>query len=72
MEIETFIALRNLLVFGIFTSAACFQPETSLAVIRPFLHFWRCLKLYRTSIAAKFRPSRGERFWEIDLTKFEP
>ncbi len=72
VEANLLIALRNLFVLGIVISVSCFRPENSLALVRPLVAFWRRLKLYQTSIAARFRSSRREHFWEIDMTKFEP
>ncbi len=72
MESNLLIALRNLFVLGVVISAACIRPESSLAVVRPLFAFWHRMKVLQISIAARFRSSRTERFWEIDMTKFEP
>ena len=72
MQIELLVGLRNLAAFGVFAAALALQPEISFAVVRPFVSFWMRLRILRTSIMARFRSSRGERFWEIDMTKFEP
>ncbi len=72
MDIDRLTDLRNLLVLGIFLSVTGLQPEASFALVRPFISFWRRLQACRSSIAARFRSSGKERFWEIDMTKFEP
>lgn len=72
MQIELLVNLRNLVALGILVFAATFQPEISFAAVQPFVSFWRRLQILRTSIMTRFRSSQGERFWEIDMTKFEP
>jgi len=72
MNIELLIGLRNLLAVSVILSIGCLQAETSFAVARPFLSLWRRIRIFQTFIADRFRSSRHERFWEIDMTKFEP
>jgi hypothetical protein len=72
MNIDLLIGPRNLLALCVILSVSCFHPEISFAVARPFISLWRRFRIFQTSMVARFRSSRHERFWKIDMTKFEP
>ncbi len=72
METDILVGPRNLIALGVVLSAAFTQPEIRFASVRPFLSLWLRLKLFQASITARLRAPRRQRFWEIDMTKFEP
>ena len=72
MQIELFAGLSRLFLLGIIIASASLQPELSITAVRPILILWFRFKLFRIAIASRLRSTHRERFWEIDMTKFEP
>ncbi|MDA8100925.1 MAG: hypothetical protein M0042_15010 [Nitrospiraceae bacterium] len=72
MNLSISILHQAVCMFGILFTLAALQPEAALSAARPFLSLWLAFKRYRQSLAVRFKSNRSERFWEIDMTKFEP
>ncbi len=72
MDISLVVSLRCVVLLGIVASLAILEPAICSAAIQPFYSLWRRVKLFQIQVAARFKASRHERFWEIDMTKFEP
>lgn len=65
-------SLRISMMLGLMCLAVQAVPELSNAAARPFLVLWTRLRLFKASLADRFRPANKRAFWEIDMTQFEP
>lgn len=73
MSPEHLIAVRNLLALGMVMSAGALLPEAVPNIPRIALQFWsRCRRLLLERRIYRNSAKKTERFWEVDMTKFEP
>jgi hypothetical protein len=63
------LALRNVLLLQ-FLVILLLPEHAAVAVHRHLLRAWR--SLHAPFLEKKHRLKKGSRFWEIDMTKFEP
>ena len=69
LDLELALALRNILLLQ-FLVILLLPEHAAVAVHRRLLRVWRSL---HAPFHEKKHPLRkGSRFWEIDMTKFEP
>jgi len=64
---ETVFVLRNILLVQLVLAAAV--PESTLRLHRALLKLWQGLK---APVRLQKKQVKKNRFWEIDMTKFEP
>lgn len=66
---ELIITIRNILLVQLVMVSVSLAPERAVLVRQEFLKIWK-------SLNAPFLPKKTdkgrEKFWEIDMTKFEP
>ncbi len=66
-EHELMLGVRNILLASFIIAAVV--PEGTLLLRRQLARIWTIL---RTRLAVRKSKARSEKFWEIDMTKFEP
>ena len=72
MQFDPVFGLRNLIVFGVLFTTASLQPEASFALSRALRRIHSRLVCFRQSLRDALRTKGSSKFWEIDMTKFEP
>jgi archaellum component FlaG (FlaF/FlaG flagellin family) len=72
METSLLLGLRNVLFIGALLTATSVVPGLSTDANRLLLRIRQQVKDLRQSIKAWLRNHPSEKFWEIDMTKFEP
>jgi hypothetical protein len=74
MHIETpeIINLRNILFFQLFAVLAFARAENAPVIHRELLRIWKTLKTPLLPIKSTRTNHSSNKFWEIDMTKFEP
>lgn len=64
---ETSMLIRNILLLQLLTIAVV--PEYAFQVHRKILKMWKSIM---NSVPLKAPTDKKDKFWEIDMTKFEP
>jgi hypothetical protein len=72
MENTAIFHLRAFIIICTLCSTLFYLPELSPAPFRPFLLFWLKLRQRLQYLTSLHKSRNRERFWEIDMTKFEP
>ena len=68
-DLDLILALRTVLLLQ-FLIILMLPEHAAAAVQRHVLTAWR--SLHAPFLGKKHQPRKGSRFWEIDMTKFEP
>lgn len=72
MDTDLFINLRNAMLFSLVLSAGSLLPEDPMNVPAALLGKWKQFKAQRRLRKNRKADKHRSRFWEIDMTKFEP
>ncbi len=74
MQIETpaLIYLRNILFFQLLAILAFSRAETAPIIHRELQKIWKTLNRPLLPIKSSRTNHSSNKFWEIDMTKFEP
>jgi len=64
---ETTILLRNILLLQLLTVVII--PDYAFAIHKKFLKLWKSITM---PLSHKTPPNKRGKFWEIDMSKFEP
>jgi hypothetical protein len=64
--------LRNTLLFCAILSTASLAPQASTGVFRMLLKLRHGITILRQYLKAGYTKTASSRFWEVDMTKFEP
>lgn len=59
------------MILILLSSSVALLPDTAQALAKPFRVFWRRLKHYQEFMRSRSRKEDGNKYWEIDMTKFE-
>jgi hypothetical protein len=68
-DLDLALALRNVLLLQ-FLITLLLPEHAAVVVHRHLVKAWR--SLHAPFLVKKHPPKKGSRFWEIDMTKFEP
>jgi hypothetical protein len=73
MHIETLaITLRNILLFQLLVVLAFACAGNTLVIHQELLRIWKTLRAPLLQIKSAMTNHASHKFWEIDMTKFEP
>ncbi len=72
MEHDLLLGLRNALAFCMLFTVASTIAEARVDLSALLLDIWKRFKQYRRSWKKRPAGTSSKKFWEIDMTKFEP
>ena len=72
MDTDLLIGLRNAILFSMIISAGALFPENRMNVPASLLRMWKLSRDRRCLRKSMKSDSSRAKFWEIDMTKFEP
>lgn len=73
MDYTVFCDARPAVMCGmLFSTIVAVTAEAPTAVPEVFLRMWNRYQLFQRARESKATGTSGEKFWEIDMTKFEP
>jgi hypothetical protein len=73
MDSNVFVDARYAVICSmLFTTIVAMTAESPAAVPEVFMRMWHRYQLYQETRKSRASDTSEEKFWEIDMTKFEP